>query len=79
MRQRAQAAGNLQNTSQETVSYDQGNIEVAPANPQVVYVPAYNPWVVYGQPMSPYPGFSLLGAVDHLSAMRWCRLGPALP
>jgi Protein of unknown function (DUF3300) len=63
MRQRAQAAGNLQNTPQETVSYDQGNIEVAPANPQVVYVPAYNPWVVYGQPVSPYPGFSLLGAI----------------
>ena len=63
MRQRAQAAGNLQNTPQETVSYDQGNIEVAPANPQVVYVPAYNPWVVYGQPISPYPGFSLLGAI----------------
>ena len=63
MRQRAQAAGNLQSTPQETVNYDQGNIEVAPANPQVVYVPAYNPWVVYGQPISPYPGFSLLGAL----------------
>jgi hypothetical protein len=63
MRQRAQAAGNLQNTPQENVSYDQGNIEVAPANPQVVYVPAYNPWAVYGQPVSPYPGFSLLGAI----------------
>jgi hypothetical protein len=63
MRQRAQAAGNLQNTPQETVSYDQGNIEVAPANPQVVYVPAYNPWAVYGQPISPYPGFSLLAAI----------------
>ena len=61
MRQRAQAAGNLQSTPQETVSYDQGNIEVAPANPQVVYVPAYNPWVVYGQPISPYPGFSCWG------------------
>jgi hypothetical protein len=33
MRQRAQAAGNLQNGPEETVSYDQGNIEVAPANP----------------------------------------------
>jgi Protein of unknown function (DUF3300) len=63
MRQRAQAAGNLQTTPQENVSYDQGNIEVAPANPQVVYVPAYNPWAVYGQPISPYPGFSLLGAI----------------
>jgi hypothetical protein len=63
MRQRAQAAGNLQDTPQETVNYDQGNVEIAPANPQVVYVPAYNPWGVYGQPISPYPGFSLLGAL----------------
>ncbi len=30
MRQRAQGAGNLQSGPQETVSYDQGNIEVAP-------------------------------------------------
>ncbi len=63
MRQRAQAAGNLQSNQEQTVSYDQGNIELAPANPQVVYVPAYNPWGVYGQPISPYPGFSLLGAL----------------
>jgi hypothetical protein len=63
MRQRAQAAGNLRSSPQETVSYDQGNIELAPANPQVVYVPAYNPWAVYGQPVAPYPGFSLLGAL----------------
>ncbi|MGA9390084.1 MAG: DUF3300 domain-containing protein [Candidatus Sulfotelmatobacter sp.] len=63
MRQRAQAAGTLRSTPQEVVSYDQGNIVLAPVNPQVVYVPAYNPWVVYGQPVSPYPGFSLLGAL----------------
>jgi hypothetical protein len=78
MRQRAQAAGNLQNTSQETVSNDQGNIEVAPANPQVVYVPAYNPWVVYGQPMSPYPGFSLLGAVGSFIGHALVSFGPGL-
>src|SRR5208283_512716 len=63
MRRRAQAAGNLQSTPQEAVSNEQGNIVVAPANPQVIYVPAYNPWVVYGQPVAPYPGFSLLGAL----------------
>jgi hypothetical protein len=33
-------------------------------NPQVVYVPTYNPWTVYGEQVSPYPGFSLLGAVQ---------------
>ena len=63
MRQRAQAAGNLRSTPQESVSYDQGNIVLAPANPQVVYVPAYNPWAVYGEPVSPYPGFSVIGAI----------------
>jgi hypothetical protein len=63
MRQRAQAAGNLRSTPQESVSYDQGNIVLAPVNPQLVYVPAYNPWAVYGQPVAPYPGFSVLGAI----------------
>jgi uncharacterized membrane protein YgcG len=63
MRQRAQAAGTLQNSPQEAVTYNQGYIELAPPNPQIVYVPAYNPWDVYGQPVSPYPGFSLIGAI----------------
>lgn len=71
MRQRAQAAGNLESTPQEEIGYDQGNIELAPPNPQVVYVPAYDPWTVYGQPVTPYPGFSLL---DTLGSF----LGPAL-
>jgi hypothetical protein len=63
LRQRAQGAGTLQNTPQEAVSYDQGNIELAPANPQVVYVPAYDPWTAYGAPVAPYPGFSLVAAL----------------
>jgi hypothetical protein len=61
MRQRAQAAGNLQNTPQEQVSYDQGAIELAPPSPQMVYVPQYNPWNVYGDPVTPYTGFSAGG------------------
>jgi hypothetical protein len=63
MRQRAQAAGNLASGPQEQVSYDQGYIQVAPANPDVVYLPAYDPWTAYGQPIPPYQGFSLLGAL----------------
>jgi hypothetical protein len=59
MRQRAQAAGNLQSTPQEAMTYDQGFIQLAPVNPQVVYLPAYDPWSVYGQPVQPYRGFSL--------------------
>ena len=61
MRQRAQAAGNLQSTPQEQMNYDQGAIELAPPNPQTVYVPQYNPWNVYGDLVSPYQGFSQSG------------------
>lgn len=63
MRQRAQAAGNLEATPQEAVNYVGGYIQLAPVNPQLIYVPAYNPWSVYGPPISPYPGFSLLGTL----------------
>jgi hypothetical protein len=75
MRQRAQAAGSLQSTPQQLVSYNQGYIQVAPANPQVVYVPAYNPWTVYGQPVSPYPGFSLFGALGSFLNSSTLRFG----
>jgi hypothetical protein len=63
LRQRAEAAGNLQSGPQQTVSYNQGGVVVAPADSQMIYVPSYNPWTVYGQPVTPYPGFSLLGAL----------------
>ncbi len=75
MRQRAQAAGSLQSTPQQLVSYNQGYIQVVPANPQVVYVPAYNPWTVYGQPVSPYPGFSLFGALGSFLNSSTLRFG----
>ncbi len=69
MRQRAQSAGTLQSTPQEEVSYNQGYIQLAPANPQVVYVPAYNPWSAYGQPVSPYPGFSFSGVLGAIGSV----------
>jgi hypothetical protein len=64
MRGRAQTAGTLQSTPQQAVHYDQGYIQLMPVNPQVVYVPTYNPWTVYGKQVSPYPGFSLLDGVE---------------
>ena len=33
-------------------------IVIQPAQPDVVYVPTYNPTVVYGAPVAPYPGYS---------------------
>jgi hypothetical protein len=57
MRHRAESSGNLKSTPQETVSSSNNTIVIAPATPTMVYVPAYNPWVVYGAPMPVYPGF----------------------
>jgi hypothetical protein len=59
MRQRAYAAGNLRSTPQETVIYQPSTIVIQPANPTVVYVPTYNPWIVYGAPVPVYPSFFL--------------------
>jgi len=75
MRRRAQAAGNLESTPQEIVRSNGGYIELIPANPQVVYVPAYNPWTVYGEPMAPYPGFSLLGVLGEVFGATPLRYG----
>ncbi len=55
LRQKAQAAGTLKSTPQQTIETKQTSsgenvIVIEPANPQVVYVPQYNPQVVYTQP-----------------------------
>lgn len=57
MRQRAQTAGTLHDTEQQVVSQDDGDIVIAPANPEVVYVPVYDPWIVYGSPVVVFPGY----------------------
>ncbi len=75
MRWRAQDAGNLRSTPQETIDYQQGNIVLAPSNPQVVYVPEYNPWAVYGAPVAPYSGFSVLAAVGSFIGNVGVRFG----
>jgi hypothetical protein len=54
LRRRAQAAGTLVNTPQQQVVVDQNMVEILPAQPQMIYVPQYDPAVVYvEQP----PGF----------------------
>jgi len=58
MRKKAQSAGNLKTTPQQNVTTDDyGDIEIAPAYPDVVYVPAYDPWLIYGYPILPWPGW----------------------
>jgi hypothetical protein len=59
MRQKAQGTGNLKSTEQQKVETQviesKSVIVVQQADPQVVYVPSYDPVVVYGPPVYPYP------------------------
>jgi uncharacterized membrane protein YgcG len=61
LRSKAQANGKLETTKQQkvTVKKEEGTsapiIEIQPASPDVVYVPYYNPSVVYGE--WPYPEY----------------------
>ena len=59
MRQRALAAGTLATTPQQTVLNQNGLVTIEPANPDMVYVPTYNPFAVYGAPVPAYPGYSM--------------------
>ena len=63
-RRQAQAAGNLKTDAKQVVKTEQEIIVIQPADPQVVYVPQYNPStvVVYGAPPyvyypTPYPSY----------------------
>src|SRR5256885_14116342 len=59
MRAKAKDNGNLKSTEQQKVETkvveSKTVIVVEQANPQVVYVPSYNPVVVYGAPVYAYP------------------------
>ncbi|HTP84099.1 MAG TPA: DUF3300 domain-containing protein [Alphaproteobacteria bacterium] len=48
LRERAQADGNLRSSPQLAVGSTGGAITIEPANPAMVYVPMYDPAVVYG-------------------------------
>src|SRR6267142_5635298 len=69
MRAKAQSTGALKTTEQqrvetETVEGGQEAIVIEQANPQYVYVPSYDPAVVYGPSgIYPYPAYSYPGYV----------------
>lgn len=70
LRAKAQAQGSLKTTSEQVVVVQEKTIVIESANPQVVYVPAYNPTIVYGTwwypAYPPYyyypPGYAVAGA-----------------
>jgi hypothetical protein len=60
LRKQAQIAGQLQSSEHQVVSTEGSSIVIQPAQPDVVYVPTYNPVDVYGDwPYPAYPPFYL--------------------
>ncbi len=57
MRHKAQGAGALKNPQHEVIREDGPDIDIEPAEPDVVYVPAYDPWLIYGYPIVAWPGW----------------------
>jgi Protein of unknown function (DUF3300) len=55
LRQEARNAGHLNSNEQEKVTTQGNTVVIEPADPEVVYVPAYDPWLVYGAPIFAYP------------------------
>src|SRR5881275_2250204 len=77
IRAKAQGTGNLKTSAQsivktETVSSGKQVIEIQQANPDVVYVPSYDPTVVYGAapPAYPYYPYTYPGYVPG-TALAW--------
>ncbi|HXU51327.1 MAG TPA: DUF3300 domain-containing protein [Casimicrobiaceae bacterium] len=63
-RRKAQSAGNLKTDDKQVVEVEKEVIKIVPADPQVIYVPQYNPTTVvtYGVPAwgyypTPYPSY----------------------
>src|SRR5438067_8855689 len=69
MRAKAQSKGTLKTTEQQKVETETAEggeevIVIEPANPQFVYVPSYDPAIVYGPPgVYPYPAYYYPGYV----------------
>ncbi len=80
LRAKAQAAGHLQSNDKQKVEVQQADnkqyIVIEPANPQVVYVPTYQPTVVYGAwayPAYPpyYPSYWYPVATPFVNGFIW--------
>jgi hypothetical protein len=79
LRAKAQASGNLKTTKEQTVIVEEKIIKIEPANPQVVYVPTYNPTVVYGAwPYPAYPPYYYYPPGYVASSMMWFGAGMAM-
>ena len=79
-RKKAQAAGNLASDDKQKLVTENNVIRIVPANPEVIYVPAYDPTLIYataqnyGTPFITYgTGFAVGAATAHSLDWDWYR------
>jgi hypothetical protein len=83
LRDKARATGYLKSGTEQKVIMEGGIIVIEPVNPDVIYVPLYNPAIVYGQwwypgypPFWYYPpGYVVVGIVFNFPF--FCAVGPS--
>ena len=66
LREKAKLMGYLSSNADQTVSVSNGLISIVPAQPQYIYIPQYNPQVVYTTPSSSYSGIGIAFGVGLL-------------
>ncbi len=80
LRRRAREAGQLLPDDRQSIVDDGQSILIQPATPQVVYVPYYDPWIVYGTwwwPANPpvywrpWPGYTYVTRPGYRAAFWW--------
>ena len=69
LRAEAEAAGSLVSTPQQQVIIEDGIIRIVPAVPEVIYIPQYDPQVVYVE--RPYPSYGFITFGIGLSIGAW--------
>lgn len=84
LRERARAAGTLQSTPQQVVSYADQVTTITPPSTEIVYVPVYDPVYAYGPwPYAEYPPYyfpSYFGGVSlNGYGFGWIGIGIVLP
>ena len=62
LRLQAQQSNKLVTTAQQRVVVEAGAIEILPVSAEVVCLPYYNPWVVWGSTFVAYPGFVVMAS-----------------
>lgn len=84
LRQQAQAAGNLKSTHYQTVAPQGSVIVIESPAPDILYVPVYDPFLVYGPwPYPAYPPYYFPGYFDVVvmggTAFGWFGFGIDVP